>query len=142
MVLADGYKPSADFAQSIRESLRGQIAPYKIPHNIEFAESLPKSAVGKILRAGLIKPNIEECEFKSFKPFNRCASFKSFSGSGRFERLERNHTVSARIGWKGRQAHLRRERADNSGDVIFNRVIGVLRVDHADVVLQGPPRLI
>jgi long-chain acyl-CoA synthetase len=56
VVLADGDKPSADFAQSIRESLRGQIAPYKIPHNIEFAESLPKSAVGKILRAGLIKP--------------------------------------------------------------------------------------
>ncbi len=56
IVLADGYEPSADFAQSIRESLRGQIAPYKIPHNIEFAESLPKSAVGKILRAGLIKP--------------------------------------------------------------------------------------
>ena len=56
VVLADGYKPSADFAQSIRESLRGQIAPYKIPHDVEFAESLPKSAVGKILRAGLIKP--------------------------------------------------------------------------------------
>ena len=52
---------------------------------------------------------------------------------------------------EGLQAHLRRragqqviefERADNSGDVIFNRLIGVLRVDHADVVLQGPPRLI
>ena len=57
VVLADGYKQSADFAQSIRESLRGQIAPYKIPHDIEFAESLPKSAVGKILRAGLIKPS-------------------------------------------------------------------------------------
>jgi acetyl-CoA synthetase len=56
VVLADGYKPSVDFAQSIRESLRGQIAPYKIPHKIEFAESLPKSAVGKILRAGLVKP--------------------------------------------------------------------------------------
>jgi acetyl-CoA synthetase len=56
VVLADGYKPSAEFAQSIRQSLRGQIAPYKIPHDIEFAESLPKSAVGKILRAGLIKP--------------------------------------------------------------------------------------
>ena len=55
VVLADGYQPSAEFAQSIRESLRGLIAPYKIPHDIEFAESLPKSAVGKILRAGLIK---------------------------------------------------------------------------------------
>ncbi|MGZ8424776.1 MAG: acyl-CoA synthetase [Candidatus Binatia bacterium] len=57
VVLADGYQPSADFQQSIRESLRGQIAPYKIPHDIEFAASLPKSAVGKILRAGLIKPS-------------------------------------------------------------------------------------
>jgi len=56
VVLADGYKPSAEFAQSIRESLRVQIAPYKIPHNIDFAPSLPKSAVGKILRAGLLKP--------------------------------------------------------------------------------------
>ena len=56
VVLAEGYKPSAEFGQSIRQSLRGQIAPYKIPHDIEFAESLPKSAVGKILRACLIKP--------------------------------------------------------------------------------------
>lgn len=56
VVLADGYTPSADFAQTLRETLRVQIAPYKIPHAIEFAESLPKSAIGKILRAGLIKP--------------------------------------------------------------------------------------
>jgi acyl-coenzyme A synthetase/AMP-(fatty) acid ligase len=56
VVLADGYKPSIEFAQSIRETLRGQIAPYKIPHSIEFATSLPKSAIGKILRSALIKP--------------------------------------------------------------------------------------
>jgi acetyl-CoA synthetase len=55
VVLADGYTPSVEFAQSIREKLRSQIAPYKIPHNIQFAESLPKSAIGKILRAALIK---------------------------------------------------------------------------------------
>ncbi len=53
VVLAEGHTPSIEFAQSIRDSLRSQIAPYKIPHNIEFAESLPKSAIGKILRAGL-----------------------------------------------------------------------------------------
>ena len=52
-VLADGYTPSAEFGQSIRESLRFQIAPYRIPHQIEFSESLPKSAIGKILRTGL-----------------------------------------------------------------------------------------
>ena len=56
VVLADGYTPSAEFGQSIRESLRFQIAPYKIPHQIEFSESLPKSAIGKILRTGLGKP--------------------------------------------------------------------------------------
>ena len=56
VVLADGNTPSIEYAQSIRASLRSQIAPYKIPHDIEFAESLPKSAIGKILRAGLIKP--------------------------------------------------------------------------------------
>jgi acyl-coenzyme A synthetase/AMP-(fatty) acid ligase len=53
VVLSQGYTPSIEFAQSIRESLRSQIAPYKIPHMLEFTDSLPKSAVGKILRAGL-----------------------------------------------------------------------------------------
>ena len=57
VVLAGGYTPSVEFAQSIREILRSQIAPYKIPHEIEFAESLPKSAIGKILRTGLVKPS-------------------------------------------------------------------------------------
>ncbi len=56
VVLSDGHTPSIEFAQSIRESLRSQIAPYKIPHNIEFTDSLPKSSIGKILRAALAKP--------------------------------------------------------------------------------------
>ncbi len=53
VVLGEEYGPSAELAQSIRDSLRSQVAPYKIPHEIDFIESLPKSAVGKILRAGL-----------------------------------------------------------------------------------------
>jgi acetyl-CoA synthetase len=57
VVLAEGYTPSIALAQAIRETLRPQIAPYKIPHNVEFTESLPKSAIGKILRSGLIKPS-------------------------------------------------------------------------------------
>src|SRR6185503_10169886 len=56
VVLAGGYTPSIDFAQEIRETLRSQMAPYKIPHSIEFTERLPKSAIGKILRAGLVRP--------------------------------------------------------------------------------------
>jgi long-chain acyl-CoA synthetase len=30
--------------------LRERLAPYKIPHYIEFRDSLPKSKVGKLLR--------------------------------------------------------------------------------------------
>jgi acyl-coenzyme A synthetase/AMP-(fatty) acid ligase len=55
VVLAEGYTPTVDFAHSIRESLRSQIAPYKIPHDIKFTVSLPKSAIGKILRADVVR---------------------------------------------------------------------------------------
>jgi acyl-coenzyme A synthetase/AMP-(fatty) acid ligase len=54
VVLADGQAASDRVAQSVREMLQRQIAPYKMPHSIEFAPSLPKSAVGKILRAALV----------------------------------------------------------------------------------------
>jgi acyl-coenzyme A synthetase/AMP-(fatty) acid ligase len=53
IVLAEGSPPSAELAYSIRDSLRSQLAPYKIPHKIEFTDRLPKSAVGKILRSAL-----------------------------------------------------------------------------------------
>jgi acyl-coenzyme A synthetase/AMP-(fatty) acid ligase len=54
IVLAPEQAPSDSVAQSVRDLLRTQIAPYKIPHIIEFAPNLPKSAVGKILRTSLI----------------------------------------------------------------------------------------
>jgi acetyl-CoA synthetase len=57
VVLGDGYTPSVELARSIRDSLRSQIAPYKIPHRIEFSQNLPKSKVGKIIRADLVKPD-------------------------------------------------------------------------------------
>jgi acetyl-CoA synthetase len=57
VVLGAGYTPSVEFAQAIRDSLRSQIAPYKIPHRIEFSQNLPKSKVGKIIRADLVKPD-------------------------------------------------------------------------------------
>ncbi len=55
VVLGREYTPSAELAQSIRDGLRSEVAPYKIPHAIDFRESLPKSAVGKILRANLTR---------------------------------------------------------------------------------------
>ena len=53
IVLAEGQSPSDALVEAIRNSLRNRIAPYKMPHKIEFADRLPKSAVGKILRSGL-----------------------------------------------------------------------------------------
>ncbi len=53
VVLAQGHRPSDQLMESIRSVLRSQIAAYKMPHKIEFAESLPKSALGKIRRAAL-----------------------------------------------------------------------------------------
>lgn len=53
VVLAEGFRSGEDLLEDIRTSLRSQIAPYKMPHTIEFADSLPKSALGKILRAAL-----------------------------------------------------------------------------------------
>ncbi|MDE0059248.1 MAG: hypothetical protein OXP07_14075, partial [Defluviicoccus sp.] len=37
-------------ADALREDLRARIARYKVPHVIELADALPKSAVGKVLR--------------------------------------------------------------------------------------------
>lgn len=50
VVPAAGCDPSAGLAESLRQSLREELAHFKIPYRIEFAEALPKSPVGKILR--------------------------------------------------------------------------------------------
>jgi acyl-coenzyme A synthetase/AMP-(fatty) acid ligase len=56
VVLNGADQPSEELAGSIRATLRRQLAPFKIPHEIEFADSLPKSPIGKILRSALAKP--------------------------------------------------------------------------------------
>ena len=53
VVLAQGNEASEELLENIRSALRLQLAPYKIPHTIDFTETLPKSALGKILRAAL-----------------------------------------------------------------------------------------
>ena len=50
VVPAAGCDPSAALAESLRQSLREELAHFKIPYRVEFAEALPKSPVGKILR--------------------------------------------------------------------------------------------
>ncbi|MBM4259940.1 MAG: acyl-CoA synthetase [Deltaproteobacteria bacterium] len=58
VVLAEGQSQSNELVERIRAMLLGQIAPYKMPHKIEFVDTLPKSAVGKILRTALVTPTV------------------------------------------------------------------------------------
>jgi acyl-coenzyme A synthetase/AMP-(fatty) acid ligase len=53
VVLRDPKLATDDLAEEIRTTLRGRIAPYKVPQIVEFTEALPKSPVGKVLRRAL-----------------------------------------------------------------------------------------
>ena len=55
IVARDGTETGAALADDIRAMLKTAIAPYKVPQIIEFADQLPRSAVGKILRRELIQ---------------------------------------------------------------------------------------
>lgn len=47
-------KPGASAGEDeIRQFCRGKLSAYKVPHHVEFRDSLPKSNVGKILRREL-----------------------------------------------------------------------------------------
>ena len=49
VVARDGWA-GPGLGEELREDLRARIARYKVPHVIELADALPKSAVGKVLR--------------------------------------------------------------------------------------------
>jgi len=53
-VLKDGTPAGEAMAENIRLDVRKRIAPYKVPHVVEFIEALPKSPVGKVLRRSLV----------------------------------------------------------------------------------------
>jgi len=48
--LRAGHTATDALAEEIRNHVRGVIAPYKVPHQIEFMAELPKTPNGKILR--------------------------------------------------------------------------------------------
>lgn len=50
VVPAEGQGASAELAETLRRSLRDELAHYKVPYRIAFADAIPKSPVGKILR--------------------------------------------------------------------------------------------
>jgi acetyl-CoA synthetase len=53
-VLKDGTPAGEAIAEDIRLNVQKRIAPYKVPHVVEFIDALPKSPVGKVLRRSLV----------------------------------------------------------------------------------------
>jgi acyl-coenzyme A synthetase/AMP-(fatty) acid ligase len=50
VILKEGYSPSPGLAEQIQGFVKGELAPYKRPHHVEFVSELPKTATGKIQR--------------------------------------------------------------------------------------------
>lgn len=50
IVLKDEYQPSEDLARQLQEFVKQHLAHYKYPRAIEFIDTLPKTATGKIRR--------------------------------------------------------------------------------------------
>jgi len=53
VTLKPGFTPTLELAEKIRTYIKERIAAYKVPKDIEFAEELPKTSTGKILRREL-----------------------------------------------------------------------------------------
>jgi acyl-coenzyme A synthetase/AMP-(fatty) acid ligase len=53
VVLRDGFAPGQALATELQEHVKHRTAPYKYPRIVDFADELPKTASGKVLRASL-----------------------------------------------------------------------------------------
>jgi acyl-coenzyme A synthetase/AMP-(fatty) acid ligase len=53
VVLRDGYMGSDQLVTELQEHVKAETAPYKYPRIVEFVDTLPKTASGKIKRAEL-----------------------------------------------------------------------------------------
>jgi acetyl-CoA synthetase len=51
VVLRDGVESGDALVRELQEHVKAETAPYKYPRIVEFADSLPKTASGKIRRA-------------------------------------------------------------------------------------------
>ncbi|MDQ2928441.1 MAG: AMP-binding protein, partial [Pseudomonadota bacterium] len=50
VVLAFGHAPSAELARELQAHVRGKLAPYEYPKEIEFIDALPMTTTGKVQR--------------------------------------------------------------------------------------------
>ena len=51
VVLRDGHEPSDALVRELQDHVKNETAPYKYPRIVQFVDSLPKTASGKIKRA-------------------------------------------------------------------------------------------
>ena len=59
VVLAPGRSPSAALEDDIRQHVRGKLAPYEYPREIEFVDALPMTTTGKVQRRVLRERELE-----------------------------------------------------------------------------------
>jgi acetyl-CoA synthetase len=55
IVLQPGHAPSANLIEQIQAHVRGRLAPYEYPREIEFIDALPMTTTGKVQRKELRK---------------------------------------------------------------------------------------
>ena len=53
VVLAPGHRGDAELVEALQSLVKGQLAPYEYPKEIEFIETLPMTTTGKVQRAVL-----------------------------------------------------------------------------------------
>ena len=66
VVLTPGHEPSEGLAEELRQHVRGKLAPYEYPKEIEFIDALPMTTTGKVQRRVL---RLREAERKQ-SPFD------------------------------------------------------------------------
>jgi acetyl-CoA synthetase len=49
-ILRQGFEPSANLEEALKQHIREEIGPIVVPAHIEFVKSLPKTRSGKIMR--------------------------------------------------------------------------------------------
>jgi acetyl-CoA synthetase len=50
VVLAPGFEPGATLVEELQRHVRGKLAPYEYPKEIEFIAALPMTTTGKVQR--------------------------------------------------------------------------------------------
>ncbi|MFA7414617.1 MAG: AMP-binding protein [Rhizobium sp.] len=60
IVLTDGYVPSADLAEEIRDWVKQRLSMHEYPREVEFIDELPLTTTGKVIRRLLREREISE----------------------------------------------------------------------------------